>query len=87
MTKIKLIPIDEAGGSRNGTLHTNYNTICKVVGFKENVEDDPDKVEASWGFEDDQGRQAFIWCYKQGKHFCNDWSTDGDQTLIDDLFH
>jgi len=81
-----VIPIDEAGGSRTLTVATTYDKICSVVGFEPNVEDDPDKVEASWGFQDSDGRKGFLWCYKIGKGACRSWSADGSRKLLEDLF-
>ena len=86
---MKITPIRKTGGSRTGTLEASYQEIVDVVG-KPNVTDmdDPDKVKASWGFQDDTGRKGFIWCY----HYygdvkkCNSWSTDGDTNLMTELF-
>lgn len=86
---MKTKPIQKIGGSRQGTLSTTYEDIRSKVG-RANVTklDDPSKVKASWGFEDAEGRQGFIWCYK---HYgalkeCNEWSIDGDKNLLFDLF-
>ena len=85
-TNLIITPTDEVGSHRTGTLSASYHEIVKTIGFEENVEDDPDKVEASWGFEDQHGRRGFIWCYKQGKHWCRSWSTYGDSDLLTELF-
>lgn len=83
---LTITPINECGSHRTGTLSSSYREIIKVLGFSENVEDDESKVEASWGFEDQHGRAAFVWCYKQGKKWCTSWSTYGDPTLLTELF-
>lgn len=84
-----LKPIAECGASRTGTLSATYKEIVEKI-FKPNATklDDPYKVKASWGFEDEGGRQGFIWCYKhQGKkETCTEWSVDGDKNLLTELF-
>jgi len=62
---MKLTPIREIGGSRKMTLNASYDKIVAVLG-EPNVTDmdDADKVKASWAFEDEIGRKAFVWCYK-----------------------
>lgn len=88
-TTLKLKPVAECGGSRTGTLSTNYKEIVEKI-FKENATelDDTDRVKASWGFEDESGRKAFIWCYKHygKKETCKEWSVDGDKNLLTELF-
>lgn len=79
-------PINQAGGARRGTVYITYQKICQVLGFTENVQDDPYKVEASFGFEDQNGRKAFLWCYKEPKKSCTSWSADGDFNLLRELF-
>lgn len=86
--KPTLTPIRETGGSKTGNLEASYDFILQTVG-KPNVTDidDPDKVKASWGFKSGK-RKAFIWCYK---HYgpvnkCQYWSTDGDASLLKELF-
>jgi len=50
--------------------------------------DDADKVKASWGFKDSQGREGFIWSYKHygKKETCKEWSVSGDKELLKELF-
>lgn len=79
-------PFDEPGGSRTIAIKTSYNQICEILGFEPNVEDDPDKVKASWGFKSSDGRLGFIWCYQISKDRCRDWSADGDVSLLEELF-
>lgn len=87
--KLKLTPISECGGSRQGTLSASYKEIVEKI-FKPNATklDDPDKVKASWGFQDESGRKGFIWCYKHygKKETCKEWSIDGDKNLLTELF-
>lgn len=85
-SSLVLTPIDEIGACRTGTVAASYKDLIDTIGFEENVEDDPDKVEASWGFQDQHGRKAFLWCYKQGKNFCTSWSSYGDDKLLKELF-
>ena len=87
--KLKLFPIDKTGDSMTKRIETQYDNIVKVLGFEPNAThiDDPDKVSASWGFRDDQGREGFIWCYRyRNPRHCESWSTYGDMDLIDELF-
>jgi hypothetical protein len=83
-----LTPNRETGGSRKYTVEATYNEIVKTIGFKDNVTDmdDDDKVKASWGFQDESGRQGFIWCYKQSKRSCTRWSAFGSLDLLKELF-
>jgi hypothetical protein len=89
LNKINLIPVAEYGGSKKGTLNAPYSTIVETI-FEPNATelDDPETVKASWGFKDEKGRKAFIWCYKfyGEKEDCKDWSVDGDSSLLVDLF-
>jgi len=86
---ITVIPIHRTGGSKIGLLQTMYHDIVSKI-FEPNVTDidDSEKVKASWGFEDADGRQGFIWCYKYyGKiENCNQWSVDSDRSLLTELF-
>jgi hypothetical protein len=78
-------PINIGGASRTGTLYDiNVATITEVLGFAPNVDDDPYKVENSWGFEID-GRKFGIWDYK-GSHHCGQFSTYGDSSVLAKLF-
>jgi hypothetical protein len=48
---------------------------------------DPAKVKASWAFQHEDGRKAFIWCYKESwPRNCTSWSTDGSKELLKELF-
>ena len=61
---MNIVPVDRAGPYRTGTLDlVTPEDIEKVLGFAPNIEDDPDKVKYSWGFEAD-GKFAAIWDYK-----------------------
>lgn len=86
---MKITPVESVGRSRSMRMNANYQDIVGAVGFEPNAThlDDPDKVKASWGFESNDGRRAFIWCYKwYGKpEDCNWWSVDGDLSLLEDL--
>jgi hypothetical protein len=89
MDNIKLTPIAECGGSKQGSLKITYPEIVAKI-FKPNATklDDSDKVKASWGFEDNKGRKGFVWCYKHygKKETCTEWSVDGDKDLLTELF-
>ena len=86
---MKLTGIRKAGSSRTGTLNVSYSEIVEKV-FEPNVTDmdDSDKVKASWGFQDETGRKAFIWSYKYYGNVtdCKYFSVDGDMDLLHELF-
>jgi hypothetical protein len=88
---MKITPIDEPGGSRIGSLTgVSFKDVEKVLGFKANCEDDPDKVTHSWGFsvnmKDVDGTQGVvncgIWDYKGSRIL----STDGPDAVFVKLF-
>lgn len=80
-----ITPISIAGQSKTGVLYDiTVTAIAEVLGFPPNVEDDPDKVENSWGFEID-GKQFGIWDYK-GSHHMGQFSTYGDSSVLAKLF-
>ena len=61
---MNIVPVDRPGSYRTGTLSgLTAEDIEQVLGFKANVEDDPDKVKYSWGFNVD-GKFVGIWDYK-----------------------
>lgn len=76
---------DVAGSHRTGTLkEVTVADISRVLGFEANIEDDPDKVENSWGFTVD-GERCAIWDYK-GSHTYNSFSTFGPREVFEQLF-
>lgn len=81
-------PIRETGSSRKFTVLATYKEIANALGSPNVTDmDDPVKVKASWGFEDDSGRKGFIWCYKvSDPENCSIWSGDGDQELLREIF-
>ncbi len=81
-----IVPVDRAGSYRTGTLQSvTASDIEKVLGFPPNIEDDPDKVKYSWGFEVD-GKFAAIWDFKES-HKLHVWSTYDPDGIIDSLFN
>lgn len=83
MHNYKIVPIDEPGAHKHGTLsNVSYDEIVKVLGFEPNVDDDPYKVKYSWGFTID-GEPAGIWDWK-GSHVFNSWSVYNPKVF--DLF-
>tara|TARA_R110001606_G_scaffold193553_1_gene341252 strand:+ start:532 stop:813 length:282 start_codon:yes stop_codon:yes gene_type:complete len=89
MKKLKLEPLEKVGSGKQGSITASYFDIVQAVGFADNVThlDDPYKVKASWGFRDDEDREAFIWCFKHygEKEDCTYWSTSGDKSLLNDI--
>ena len=82
---MKIVKFDEPGGSRTGTLsNVTVAQIVKVLGFKANVDDDPDKVKHSWGFKV-AGIPCGIWDYKGSEKY-NSFSTDGPPEVFIKLF-
>ena len=89
MRYMKLNVLQEIGGYAEGNLNVNYKQVVEKL-FEPNVIelDDPDKVIASWGFKDDNGRKSFIWSYKFYGNIedCNTFSVSGDKDLLRELF-
>jgi len=82
---MKIEPVDQLGDSRTGSLEDlSYADICRILGFKPNLRDDPDKVRYSWGFTVD-GVRCGIWDYK-GSHRSNRWSTFGSAETLRAVF-
>jgi hypothetical protein len=80
-----ILPIDVAGGSRTATIKgLTVAQVTKLIGFKPNVEDDPDKVENSWGFTVD-GESCGVWDYK-GSHRFKQFSADGPIKALKKVF-
>jgi hypothetical protein len=86
-TKIKVFPIQEIGSGRDGYLNSTFKEIVEKI-FEPNVTefDDYPKVDASWGFQDESGRKAFIWCYYAWRGTCTQWSICGDVSLLTEIF-
>ena len=72
--KITIKPVNTANGTyrTGGLVNLTKSQIINVLGFKPNVDDDPDKVVNSWAFTID-GDLCAIWDYK-GSHLFNRWS-------------
>ena len=80
-----ITPVNKVGAHRTGTLDDiNAKTISEILGFEPNVQDDPDKVVNSWGFEVD-GVFCGIWDYK-GSHKYGSFSTFGPNEVFEKLF-
>ena len=73
------------GCHRTGGIYgTTIREINGVLGLTPNIDDDPDKVTASWGFEMD-GHVCNIWDYK-GSLAVNQVSTYGNHEVFRRLF-
>ena len=87
---MKIIPINTSGGSCRGSLRASFKEVEKVLGFKANCDDDPDKVTHSWGFKvnmkDVDGTSGIarcgIWDYRGSRVL----STDGPDEVFVKLF-
>ena len=80
-----ILPIDKIGDCRTGTLENiSVAQINKILGFKPNCEDDPDKVKHSWGFTVD-GIRCGVWDYKGSENY-NSFSTFGPDDTLKKVF-
>lgn len=86
MNPTALRPVNKPGSHREGTVHLPLAKIARAIGFAPNVKHDPIKVEASWGFRDAQGREGFVWCYREPARTCREWSCSGSRELLHDMF-
>jgi hypothetical protein len=82
---MKIVPINKPGAHCTGNI-TGYAKveIDKILGFRPNVADDPDKVKYSWGFTAD-GVECGIWDYK-GSYRGRVYSTYGPDKVFKTLF-
>jgi hypothetical protein len=82
---MKIVPINKPGAHRTGEISGYAKVdIDKILGFKPNVLDDPDKVKYSWGFTVD-GVECGIWDYK-GSYKARVYSTYGPDEVFAKLF-
>jgi len=79
---MKIKPVNISGKYRTGGLCSSVTPeeIAEALGFEANVDDDPDKVTQSWGFQC-MGMDCGIWDYKG-----NRWSTYGPAIVFEFLF-
>ena len=83
------------GSCRNGTLVCSYVDIVSQLGDP-NIVDDETKVDASWGVKHKDGRELYVWNYKNGKNYLGaeglevedieEWSCGGSESLANDIF-
>lgn len=83
---MKIEPVEKFFGThRNGGLtDISKPQIDKILGFKANVIDDPDKVKYSWAFTVD-GVKCAIWDYK-GSYREKFYSTFGPADVLKKVF-
>lgn len=82
---MNIIPVNIPGSHRTGSIEGySASEISKILGFKPNIEDDPDKVSHSWGFLAN-GRQCGIWSYR-GSDRVKIFSTYGPTEVFEELF-
>lgn len=90
-----LIQIDEPGTCYQFGIIAKYADLVEKLG-EPNIDDDPDKVDASWSVEDDSGRRLSIWNYKNGPNYLGtrsgvsvasieNWSGWGSRELAEEL--
>jgi len=88
---LNIIPVAEPGYSKTGELvNLTKQQIEGVLGFAPNVEDDPHKVTASWGFmlNPEPGKnvpKCGIWDYR-GSGQLGVWSTYGPRAVFVAIF-
>lgn len=82
---MNITKVSHVSSHRQHTL-TNITAeeINNVLGFSSNVDDDPDKVKDSWGFDVD-GKECAIWDYN-GSHRDGEYSAFGDFDTLVKLF-
>lgn len=75
-------PISLSGSHKTGSLPSSLSQqdIEAVLGFPPNIDDDADKVTASWGFTVD-GEECGIWDYKGSR-----WSVYDPKHKLSALF-
>jgi hypothetical protein len=80
-----ILPVTIPGPHRTGEI-VGYTVaeINQILGFRPNVDDDPDKVCYSWGFLAD-GIQCGVWSYRNS-HRIGCFSTSGPAEVFDNLF-
>jgi hypothetical protein len=81
-----ITPVGHISGThRTGGLDgITAEQISEILGFKPNVQDDPDKVVNSWAGESD-GKLFAIWDYKGSQKY-NRFSVWGDTATLDRIF-
>jgi len=84
----EITPNDQILSSKTGSLPSDMTVdqISERLGFEPNFQDDPDKVEYSWGasvYDTVTGEwyDIAIWDYHGAR-----WSTYGDQDIIEQVF-
>lgn len=84
---ITITPINTLNGSyrTGGLVNLTKSQIINALGFKPNVEDDPDKVVNSWAFNVNGREVCAIWDYK-GSHLYNRWSCYDPAGVLPALF-
>ena len=87
MNQFTITPSYAAGSHKTGSWSSTLTVdeISEILGFEPNIEDDPDKVEFSWGavvLDEDTGEESIIaiWDYHGVR-----WSTYGDRDVLDKL--
>lgn len=82
---MNITPIQNVGSYKQGTLvNLSAQRISEKLGFNPNVDDDPYKVENSWGFEAD-GVKCAIWDWKGSQNFGR-FSFFGPSEVFETLF-
>lgn len=82
----KVVPNPNVSGSHKqySIVGLSAKDIEKILGFKSNVDDDPNKVKYSWGFTV-AGKDCAIWDY-EGSYKYNEFSAWGDFASLVKLF-
>lgn len=76
MIKPTILPVNEAGDSRTGTINgLTTKQVEERIGFPPNLKGDPDKVKHEWGFTVN-GMRCGVWDYKGSEDY-NQFSTFG----------
>ncbi len=73
--------VDRAGDYKTGDLYATKADIVAALGFEPNIDDDPSKVTASWGFTVD-GVRCGIWDWKGSAELFGCWSVYDPQGML-----
>jgi len=80
-------PLRKLTKNKRGTIKSTYKKLIGILG-EPNVTDldDPTQVSASWGFIDDQEREAFVWGHHPNEDVELFWNCGGDPFVLQKLF-
>lgn len=80
-------PLLKRRQAQRGKIRSTLTNVIKKLGEPnlQDIEDDP-LINASWGFKDDQEREAWVWGYYTNKDYEIFWKCGGDPFLLQKIF-